>query len=41
MTALTNSKLNQTDTRRQIPWLNVRILKKQGGWLCCISWQGW
>ena len=30
MTALTNSKVNQTDTRRQIPWLNVRILKKAG-----------
>jgi ABC-type glycerol-3-phosphate transport system permease component len=30
MTALTNSKLNQTDTRRQIPWLKVRILKKAG-----------
>ena len=30
MTTLTKSKLNQTDTRRQIPWLKVRILKKAG-----------
>jgi multiple sugar transport system permease protein len=30
MTALTNSKVNQRDTRRQIPWLNVRFLKKAG-----------
>jgi ABC-type glycerol-3-phosphate transport system permease component len=30
MTALTNSKVNQTDARRQIPWLNVRFLKKAG-----------
>ena len=30
MTALTKSKLDQTETRRQIPWLKVRILKKAG-----------
>ena len=30
MTALTNSKLSQTDTRRQIPWLKVRTFKKRG-----------
>ena len=30
MTALTNSKLNQTDTRRQIPRLKASILKKAG-----------
>ena len=30
MTAITNSKVNQTDTRRQIPWLKVRTLKKVG-----------
>src|SRR5678816_3498775 len=30
MTAFTNSKLNQKDTRRQIPWLKVRTLKKAG-----------
>jgi len=30
MTAITDSKLKQTDTRRQIPWLKVRTLKKVG-----------
>jgi ABC-type glycerol-3-phosphate transport system permease component len=30
MTALTNSKLNETDARRRIPWLKVRIIKKVG-----------
>jgi len=30
MTTLTDSKMNQTEIRRRIPWLNVRILKKAG-----------
>ena len=30
MTALTNSKLSQTDARRQIHWLNARTLRKAG-----------
>src|ERR1041384_6377870 len=30
MTALTNSKLNEADTQRRIPWLKVRTLKKLG-----------
>ena len=38
MTALTNSKLNQTDTAAPDSLAESPHLKKsQGGWLCCIS----